>query len=556
MTASDTFTSHYEEQIHWQYDCIDRIVLNGTFQLGQSPGGFRYWWRELYGNDGNLTNPAIRTMTGDFARRIYAWSKKQGIPVLHAQKGERKHDLAEPYVRKAEAENRCGVFLIVSGLAPAPVWRVEHNASGVIKNLYREKPWPFVKHWHFHIMDKQWGHLIVRVSGYAPYGLQVILNGHEWVKRQLSSHRHSFETDGNFFASGDHRAIRYWCARLMSEKGAGLLEEVASKWVYGSVLPFALSREDQQRTAFEYSWRIYQVEYSRNFLFHSGRVMEEIHNGLIDRNRVRLDVKEVKTIFGVRGRPHQRLRSANEPRGRRDTVFKTVRGLEHNLSVFKLQWAHSTLKIYDKGARLLRIEAVEHNVKKTKCRGRLECWGEITRRLGERVVRFINTMELLDHGMVNAGRFEDLHKPSQRGDRRLAGIHLHTPRMRRAVEALIMLAPQDNGFTRGELVAKVKKLSGGSRYKLREASYDLRKLRGKGAIERIPKTRRYRIHPRKIRELATLLTIREKVIKPLHAKAGSGMNKRIKALTPIDQQYERVRQEMVALMECMNIQAA
>ena len=261
MNRPDKFSAHYETQIHWQYDCIDRIVLNGMFQLGQSPGGFRYWWRQLCGNDDHLSNKTMRTMAGDFARRIYAWSKKQGVPVLTACKGDRKHELAEPYVQKAEEENVRGVFLIVTGLAPAPVWRVEHNDSGKIKNLCREKPWPFVKHWHFHIMDEQWGHVIVRISGYAPYGLQVILNGHEWVKRQLSGHKHSFATDENSFVSGDHRAIRYWSARLMSEKGAELLEQVARRWVYGSVLPFALSQEDRQRSGFEYTWRIYQMEY-------------------------------------------------------------------------------------------------------------------------------------------------------------------------------------------------------------------------------------------------------------------------------------------------------
>lgn len=282
--------------------------------------------------------------------------------------------------------------------------------------------------------------------------------------------------------------------------------------------------------------------------------MEELYNGLIDRNRARLGVKEVKTIFGVRGRPHQRLRSANEPRGPRDTAFKTVRELEHNLSVFKLQWAHSTLKIYDKGARLLRIEAVEHNVKKTKSRGRLECWSEITSGLGERVVRFVNTMEFLDHGMVDGGRFEQLRKPSQRGERRLAGIDLDNSRMRKVVEALICLAPQIEGFTRIDLVGKVKNLPGGRNYKKREASYDLSKLRGKGVIERIPKTRRYRINPRKLRELATLHTIREKVLKPLHAKAGTGVRKRIRSLTPLDQHFEKIREDLFALLEFMNIQ--
>ncbi|MEA2069479.1 MAG: hypothetical protein U9P12_09790, partial [Verrucomicrobiota bacterium] len=517
---------------------------------------FRLWWRDLFGQEENLSNEGMRKLAGNFARRIYAWARSRGVPVLEGRKGERKDELAATHVEQAEREGTLGVFLIVTGLAPAPVWRIDRNGSGTITNIHREKPWPYVKHYHFHIMDADWGHVIVRVGGYPPYGLQVILNGHEWVKCQLAAHSHSFETTGNCFTAGNPRIVHYWCNRLIGEEGAGLLETVCRRWVYGSVLPFALSRQEQERSGFEYDWRIYQLEYSRNYVFHSGRAMEEIHNGLIDRNRSRLDVKEVKTIFGVRGRPHKRLRSANEPRGRRDTAFKAVNELEHNLSVFKLHWANSTLKIYDKGARLLRVEAVEHNVKKTKSRGRLDRWVEIAQGLGERVGRFVDAVELLDHGLLNMGRFEQLRKPSNRGTRRLAGIDMDIPRMRRAVEALISLAPRSEGFTRGDLVAKVKGRPAGRCYKKREASYDLSKLRGKGIVEPIPKTRRYRVVGRKIRELATLHVIREKVLKPLHAKAGAGLKKRIKSHTPMDRHYEKIREDLFSLFEYMNIKTA
>jgi len=158
--------------------------------------------------------------------------------------------------------------------------------------------------------------------------------------------------------------------------------------------------------------------------------------------------------------------------------------------------------------------------------------------------------------MLDMGRFEQLRKPSLRGERRLAGIDLDTPRMRRAVEALISLAPRAEGFTRSDLVAKVKGRPGGRCYKKREASYDLSKLRGKGIVEPVPKTRRYRVVGRKVRELATLHIIREKVLKPLHAKAGAGLKKRIKTHTPMDRHYEEIRKDLFSLFEYMNIKTA
>lgn len=50
-------------------------------------------------------------------------------------------------------------------------------------------------------------------------------------------------------------------------------------------------------------------------------------------------------------------------------------------------------------------------------------------------------------------------------------------------------------------------------YAARKAAYDLHKLRGKSLVERIGKTRRYRVRRVGIRTLAALLILREQVIK-------------------------------------------
>src|SRR5215510_7647211 len=62
-----------------------------------------------------------------------------------------------------------------------------------------------------------------------------------------------------------------------------------------------------------HQYSIYQVEYSRNLLFHLGGQMEQIFQGLIDRTRARLNVQNLKTIFGFKGRPH-RDRKGKSPR--------------------------------------------------------------------------------------------------------------------------------------------------------------------------------------------------------------------------------------------------
>lgn len=555
MKSSDLFRSHYGSLLEWHYDCIDRIVINGLFLLAQSPGGFRYWWRKYFGNEKHLNNEEMRSMAGNFSRRVSYWTKEQGVPLIDCAKGDRKDEVAQPFVEQAKKEGVEGVFLVLTGLAPAPVWKVRHNKEGVISDIFRENPWSFVKHYHFHIMDKDWGHIIVRMGGYPPYGVQVIMNGHEWVERRLEKKGVFCDMDDNSFVQGEERKIRRACAELMKSTGAELIEKVCSRWVYGSVVPFALPGFKQGETNFYYDWRLYQIEYSRNYIFRSGRTMSEIYNGLIDRNRSRMDVPMLKTIFGVRGRPHIRLRSANEPRGRRDAASKEVSQPTYDLSVFKLHWAKSTLKIYDKGARLLRVEAVEHNVKKSKTRGRLDRWDEIIDQLKQRTGRFINAMHYIDHGMLDLGRLRSLRKPTKRGDKRLAGIDIYNPRMRQLTEALISLFPRTEEFKLGDIVNTIHARTGRNTYTKRQASYDVSKFIGKQILKRIPRTHRYSIHPERIRALAAYLTLEEKVLKPLCSKSRSP-EKKIIIQSEEDQYYETLRIDIVALLEHLQLIAA
>ena len=48
------------------YDCVDRVILNAYFSMGQSGGGFRVWWRELYGSDENLDDNHLIRIAGAF----------------------------------------------------------------------------------------------------------------------------------------------------------------------------------------------------------------------------------------------------------------------------------------------------------------------------------------------------------------------------------------------------------------------------------------------------------------------------------------------------------
>src|SRR4051812_2744475 len=132
-------------------------------------------------------------MAGRCARRVRASAAAHGIPVIDCKRGERKHQIAEEYLATHEVDR--GVFLILVARAIAPVWEVTRSAGGGLVNLAKKRA--FVNHYSFHIMDPQWGHMTIKMSGHPPFGAQVILNGHEYVAAAARAAGIRFVKEGN-----------------------------------------------------------------------------------------------------------------------------------------------------------------------------------------------------------------------------------------------------------------------------------------------------------------------------------------------------------------------
>ena len=146
MRAKDDLTRRYGDLLEGCYDCVDRLVLNGYLSMCHSPGGFRVWWRGWHDGGGDtLDNTHLLRLAGRFARRVRAFAKATGIPLIDCERGERKHLIAEEYLASHQVGR--GVFMILVARAVSPTWRVTRSKSGVLVNL--EKKPAFVNHYSF-----------------------------------------------------------------------------------------------------------------------------------------------------------------------------------------------------------------------------------------------------------------------------------------------------------------------------------------------------------------------------------------------------------------------
>jgi len=235
---------------------------------------------------------------------------------------------------------------------------------------------------------------------------------------------------------------------------------------------------------------------------------------LVDRNRARLDLRNIRTIFGTEHRHFRARIGERAPRGA-VTLEKPV----YSLTVFKLHFGKLTLKGYTKGERVLRCEAIVHNTKELGCGRAIAKFPTIVARLRGILEQALCSFHWVDRAFVADDILEQLPAPSQVGNTRIGGIAIGKPRMRTVLAAVLALALAPSGFTVGELARKVQEIGGRSRpqYSVRQAADDLKKLRAKGLLTKRGRSRRYQVAQQGLRIIAGLVILRDKVLKPLLA---------------------------------------
>jgi len=232
--------------------------------------------------------------------------------------------------------------------------------------------------------------------------------------------------------------------------------------------------------------------------------------------------------------------------------------LQYDLTAFKVHFGKLTLKMYDKGDRVLRVEIVVNNIEELRCGKRLEKLPGMLERLEAMVVAFLEVVQAAHLSFIDGQQLDALAVPSVRGARRRAGVDLQKARMRAVAEAVIALAAQPEGFSAANLAERVRAQKGRAMasYVPRQAAYDLNKLRGKSLVERIGKTRRYRVRRPGIRTLVALQILREQVIKPVLAGVCRPKRGRPpKTLHPLDNHYQKLQREMLATLQTLKIAA-
>jgi len=536
MDTRDKLTEHYNSLLEDNYDCIDRLVLNAYCPMLLQGGGIRYWWRELKGDDSTLETNHLMRIAGRFSRRVNSYCKKNNVPLVYFRAGQRKHEKATSLI--PEDKNFTGIFAIFVSRAPSKLWEVKRFGKGGL-DVRRKRQMSLVNHYYFHIIDKQWGHIMIRMCAHPPFSTQIVLNGHEWVARRKSVIKLGFEKQDNCFTQYTDGAALTRHADTLTYKGR--LEKVCNHWFY-QCLWFALDYQEQRKSNIRFQFSIYQVEYSRNLLFKRGRFLDQTYQGIIDLTRSKLDIPRIKTMFGAKTRPYQ----TKKARASRSAVPEVrIETPDYNLTVFKIHFGKLTVKLYDKGERTLRAEVVVHNAKALKCKRGVDNFRQIVAKLKMLMNDFMNNLQYLHVAMIDQIDLNTLAAPSSKGSNRLSGINITQPRMQDVLQCVLALSIQPNGYAAKDVANRMQRI-GWKDYQPRHAAYDLRKIRAKDLVNK-KGARKYINTSQGLQTIITILSLIQNEFPKTFAILNNDESLNAKELSLLEQKHLSVKREIVQL---------
>ena len=169
-----------------------------------------------------------------------------------------------------------------------------------------------------------------------------------------------------------------------------------------------------------------------------------------------------------------------------------------------LHWYYQTsfAKQYTRGDdhhadRILRNETCSNDTRHFGVGRRLENLPLLRDKLAATNERCLALQADLLASTVDAGQLAGLAKPTLVGHRRVPGLKLHDDRVIRVLETLLHPGAFATDWTTRELHTRIlahHRLADND-YRLSQLRYDLAKLRAKGLVERLGRTRRYRTAP-------------------------------------------------------------
>ena len=538
----NAFYEHHRDSIRWHYRCFDRILLNGLIQPFQQPErvvGFFNTYRRLY----PVTRQLLHGIADHFQKWLKGWTENARVPVLDAPKG-RRDEFVEPYFKRAKPD---AIVVVLKAREPARIMIAIGDKTTDRWHLELSQRW--VVQYNVYINDARWGRMFIRMCPYLPFSARVCLNQHHWLANRMREDGIRFQQCANAFLNC---AAPKRLQELADSLTAQDLVTCGQKWL-ARLTPF-FTRREREHAGCEHRLFFSQVEYCDNLIFKRRAALDNLGERLLDANRTIGRPDKITTIFGRRVTKsyHGKLQTEIEDMNLPNPVIRT-------------HYGNGFIKQYVRDHLILRTEPTTNNVNDYGINKAVENLPALRKRLSEITDNYLNVQQDILETFIDRGQLRQLTQPTVTSTgRRIPGLKLDHPRQLALMHALVRFAHIAAGstFTTAEIYPHVIKALGCAPKEFTFASlrYDLSKLRAKGLIAKLPRSRRYQLLPCGYSICLVFLKLFERIYAPLAAGILSPIKSDVH-LQPdkrsqLDRLYQRVVDDLNHLVHAVGLKKA
>ena len=492
------------DHVTFELEAIDRMYLNAYVPSLQTGGGLVWFLKTQLGVRVPST-VMVAPMSQRFVDAFERFVESQGVDLVTFKKGQRKDDVAKEYLATFEGDE--GVLFVGKAQEKASVFRTEKRRDAAGKTY----PWIFrsttpVNHYYVYILDRDFGPLFIKFCTYFPYAAKLCLNGHEWLKRQLTQRHIPFEPLDNGIRSTEAAAR---VQRIADTLDAPKIDAVFRKWLRRLPHPFA----PQHRAAgYRYQLSILQAEFA---------LTQVLDRPLTGRSFFEEVIRENLDI----GRPdHLQLIFNRRVSRRTPGRFRTRVLTEGVVPSLHVDYKKSKVKQYHKEGQALRTETTINDTYDFAI-GRALRNLPALREIGFAANRRLLHVESLSHDcLIGEDHLDAVSQPVVVQHQRAAGLRFGDRRVLALMQTLSLFALSPTGFRHRDVRAAVAQLLGRDphTYAAGQMTYDLRRLRLHALIERVPDSHRYRITERGARIAMLYVRLHARGFRPIASLPTTG----------------------------------
>jgi hypothetical protein len=326
-----SFVQQHAAKITGILGCFDRLIFKGHLPVSYAQG-----MENLFDRHGILLKnfkhfaPAQAQILKEHA---LAQAKEANRPYHYLKGHWRKDDLARDIARKDGITHGLICVFGVNEFCPSFTLRTGATRPRLVAD---RRPCLCL---YFYYLDPEFGLIHVRLQTWFPMAIQVYINGHEWLARQLDRAKIGYQLQDNaFLALSDADKAQKISDRILQLHWPRILDAFAKR-----VNPLLKDLFKGLR----YNWVIDQAEYATDLLFQDQASLQTLYARLLDHALLHFGAQEVLTFLG------KKLRGNFQGEVLTECVKKRWPGAR-----IKHRVGGNWLKMYDKFAQVLRIEVV------------------------------------------------------------------------------------------------------------------------------------------------------------------------------------------------------